>query len=133
MRAAILAWVEDAGLQKAGWEVTGDGGEVYGSVRWNAGRTSARVADPAALLAYVQERYPTEVRDVPTIQERFLADLLKRVGDGTYPGGPPPGVTVVEGDPFLTITPSDAAKKQARDVLEGQGRPTLPGLPGSQG
>lgn len=112
----------------ASFEVVGDGGEAYGTVRYNAGRLTPKVVDPAALLAWVQERYPTEVRDVPTIQEKFLEKLLKEAADGVLPDGVPPGVNISEGDPFLTITPTADARTRAREMVEGQGRPSLPGL-----
>jgi hypothetical protein len=131
VRRELLAWVEDNGLTKAGWDVVGDGGEVFGSVRWNPGRVSARVVDDAALLDWVSERYPDEVHHVPTIRPAFLKKILDDVVAGTVPE--PPGVKVAEGDPFLTVTPTPVAKALAREMADGQGRPTLPGLPAGKG
>lgn len=125
---AILDFVKTNKMRKAEFEVVGDGGESYGTVRWSDGRKTPKVTDPDALLKWVLERYPDEVRDVPTIREAFLARLLKEAADATHPDGLPPGVEVAVGDPFLTITPTADARARAREVVVGQGRPALPGL-----
>jgi hypothetical protein len=81
------------------------GGQVVGHVTMAKGRRTARVANDAALLAYVKDHYPTEVEAVEQVRPAFLKQLLDGASkkgalvdsDGVVIDGL---IDVVDGDPY---------------------------------
>jgi hypothetical protein len=117
-RPALLADMAATGSERI--RVRGEGGEDYGTVSLQNGRTVATITDEAALIAWVTERYPTEV--VTTIRPKFLDLLLDaacKAGDPVDPatGEVIPGVRVDQGEPFVVARPSKAAKARAADLV----------------
>jgi hypothetical protein len=68
------------------------------------------VYNPAAFLRWVQENYPTEVYDVPTVRPAFL-DLIKKTSEAAgQPCAPDgtldiPGVSIGDPYPLVRKTP----------------------------
>lgn len=79
---------------------------------------SVSVGDAKAFAAWVRERYPTEVEDVPTVRPAWLAGFLERAepnGDvacDPTTGEVVPGLSVREGGRFagVSIRPTADAK-----------------------
>lgn len=121
--AARQALTDDATTELAeqgsapSWRFAG-----LGQVLLPLSKTSLSVSDPAALVAWVQQQYPTEVEMVPTIRPAFLDALGKRVlveGDVVVDpstGAIVPGYRVLPGGAAkaLTIRADSDAKGQAR-------------------
>lgn len=96
-----------------------------------------RVADEAALLAYVADRYPTEVETIRRVRPAFLVRLLDEV---TGRGEPPcdsdgtviPGLEWVPGGEFRSVSirpaPGTVAelRRVAREIAEGRAPLALP-------
>lgn len=92
-------------------------GAVLGHVTMAKGRKTARVADEAALLAWVKAHHPTEIEVVPAVervQPGFLKHLLDEAAkkgahidsDGVVIDGL---IDVTEGDPYPISKPTDDA------------------------
>jgi hypothetical protein len=107
--------------------VRGGDGEDFGTFTWTPGKQSATVTDAAKFLTWVKERYPTEITSMvnPAFQARILAHAAK-AGDPVDEGGELiPGVTVRQGDPYLTCRASALAKTRAATLVAGDGLPAL--------
>lgn len=89
-------------------------GQVLGHVSMAKGRTTARVANETALLAYVKSHHPTEIEVTEQIRPAFLKQLLDNaVKRGAFLGAD--GVVIdglidiVQGDPYpISKTAEDA-------------------------
>jgi hypothetical protein len=90
------------------------GGQVIGHVTMTKGRRTAKVANDAALLAYVKAHYPTEVETTESVRSSFLKRLLDDTtkkgafvdSDGVVIEGL---IDVVDGDPYPMSRLSDDA------------------------
>lgn len=87
-----------------------DDGTKVGTVTYTNGRASVTVTDDVALTAWVQANYPDEVTTVVAVRPAFRAALLdaaKAAGAAVdvRTGEPLPGVSVRDGEPFLTVKP----------------------------
>lgn len=88
-------------------------GRPAGSVSYSAGAPRVTVTDPAALLAYVEQHYTTELELTTTIRESFLSAILeatKAAGEPCAPDGTlgVPGLSVLAGMPRITARPDKA-------------------------
>jgi hypothetical protein len=97
-------------------------GQVLGHVTMVKGRRTARVANDAALLAYVKSHYPTEVVTTEQIEPAFLKRLLDDAvkkgalvdSDGVVIDGL---IDVVDGDPYPMSKLTDDADIQIAALL----------------
>jgi hypothetical protein len=86
-----------------------DGANI-GTVTVVEGRTTAKVTDPHALLAWVQTNAPSEVETVPRVRESYVGALLSRCEnvDGqamhAKTGELLPGVRFETGDTYARVT-----------------------------
>lgn len=95
-------------------------GHVLGHISMAKGRKTAKVVDEAALLAFVKDRYPTEVEVQERVAPAFLKQLLDGVAkrgalidsDGVVIGGL---IDIVEGAPY----PVSKLADDADDVIGG--------------
>ena len=99
---------------------------ALGFVTKKKGATSARVTDPAALLAWAKEYAPGEVVHVPTVRPAFVTRLLDQVKkDGGWVDPETSelidveGVEVITGDPGLMVKASDDADRLVSEALAG--------------
>lgn len=117
-------------------------GETVGTVTLTAGRTAAKVTDPAELLAWVREQYPTEVVTVEQIRPAFLTKLLDTsrgtgiAGVVEETGEVAPGIEVAQGQPYPMIRLTadadavvSAAWKAGRLPLPASFLPAIEGTP----
>jgi hypothetical protein len=126
-KSNLLAAMADTGAERI--RVTDDDGTDLGAVCLSAGRTSAKVTDPAAFLAWVAQRHPSEL--VQAVRDSFTKKILDAVTAAGEPvdtatGEVIPGVEVTTGDPFLTVRPTDEAKTRMRETLQASGLLALP-------
>lgn len=126
--------------------VTGDrltvthGDVTLASVTKAKGRTTVRISDPAALLAWMAEHHPEEVvtrQEIrPATVGRILADT-KAAGQPCFGGTlDVPGLTVTTGEPTVSLRPTDDApaaidRMWASGVLDPYS--LVPQLPGGEG
>lgn len=127
VKADLLGEMVDAGVERVG--VTSDDGAKLGSVSVTPGRTSARVVDDRAFLAWVADRYPQEV--VQMVRESFTRMILEAAAAADAPvdvktGEVLPGVEIVSGEPYLTVRPNADAKVRMRETLLASGLLQLP-------
>lgn len=123
-RTAALVDFDTVGVRDIG--LIGD--EPIGSVQLNKGATTARITDPAALLAWVAEHLPEQIEAIPAttrVRSACLTALLaeaKAKGVAVSKHGEPiPGIDVGTADPTLQVKPSeDAADVIARAFAEGR-------------
>lgn len=109
-------------------------GHKIGSVSKTLGRSSVRVSDMDALVAWVRDRYPTEI--VETVRESYLSklkDSAKRHGTAVdeSTGEIVPGIQVAIGDPYITVRVDDTAA----DVIAAHWQDVVryvPELPGTE-
>lgn len=83
-------------------------GELVGTVTLVNGRTTARVTNEPALLAWVRATYPTEVYTVEAVRPSFVAKLLDAARSAGSPaevisGEVVPGIDVTQGDPYPMV------------------------------
>lgn len=82
------------------------GDHILCKASWVKGRQSIRIKDEQALLDWVTNHHPTEV--VYSVNPAFVK-TFKAVGGMVIDsnGEPVPGMTVVEGDPYITVKGND--------------------------
>lgn len=87
------------------------GGAKIGSVTKAHGATRAKVTDAAAFLEWVRENRPDEIREQPSdlLRSQVLAAAVKNGVAVTEDGELIPGITVVEGDDYMSTRPTDDA------------------------
>lgn len=98
-------------------------GRVLGHVTMAKGRTTARVASEAALLAYVKAHHPTEIEVEERVRPAFLKQLLDEAAkrgafidsDGVVIDGL---IDVVQGDPYPISKLTDEADIHIAALLE---------------
>lgn len=83
-------------------------GELVGTVTLVNGRSTARVTNEPALLAWVRTNHPTEVYTVEAVRPSFLAKLLDAArtdGAAVDPasGEVIPGIDVTQGNPYPMV------------------------------
>lgn len=88
-------------------------GAVAGSVTYANGSVGVTVTNPAALTAWVEEHYTTELELTTTVRPAFLAAILeatKRAGEPCAPDGTlgVPGLSVRTGKPRIVARPDRA-------------------------
>lgn len=110
---AVQEWTENE--TRAVWNVPG------GTATTSIKQRSLEVIDDQAFLAWVRERYPTEVVQVLRVLNtewlgKLRGELAERVAHGDIDS--PPGTKLDEGGRFhmLSITP-DAGVRQALDAV----------------
>ncbi len=117
-KSELLGLMAEGGSERV--RVSAEDGTNFGTVTMTAGRASARVCDPQALVEWVARRHPEYV--VQAVAEGFLDRLLAhaaRVGDPVDEQGElVPGVEVVTGQPYLTVRPTPAARERASRLLD---------------
>ncbi len=108
-------------------------GTVIGTVRLDRGNTEARVTDPAALLAFVEDRFPGEIVTTRSVRPAFLDRLLASVKahDGwvdpeTSEVIPVPGVKVSTNSPKLQPNLADDAERLITEALAARRLALLP-------
>lgn len=89
------------------------GGAVAGSVTYANGAQSVTVTDEAALTAWIEEHYTTELELLVRVRPAFLEQIkeaTKAAGEPAAPGGElgVPGVSVREGMPRIVARPDRA-------------------------
>lgn len=108
-------------------------GTALGFVTKKKGSSTARVTDPAALLAWAKEHVPTEVQTTEAVRGGFLPVLLDAVkAHGGWPDAngevqEVAGVEVRETAPGLMVKANDAADRLVAEALAGQRLALLPG------
>jgi hypothetical protein len=86
-----------------------DGADI-GTVSVAAGKTTAKVTNPAALLEWVKVNAPDEVESVPRVRDSYVGALLSRCEnvDGAAmhakTGELLPGVRFETGEPYARVT-----------------------------
>lgn len=120
-RAALGQQMIDGGVERV--RVTGDDAE-YGTVVCVPGRKSAGIVDDAAFTAWVAARYPDQM--VMSVRPSFRELLLgraTRLGDPVdkETGELIPGVTMRQGDPYLTVKPNADARDRMKTALANHG------------
>lgn len=101
-------------------------GRAAGSVTYANGSTYVTVTDPAALTAWVEEHYTTELELVTSVRPAFLTAILeatKAAGEPCAPDGTlgVPGLSVRSGAPRIVVRPD---KARAADLwLEARANP----------
>lgn len=121
-RAALGQQMLDGGVERV--RVTGEHDADYGTVVCAPGRRSAGIVDEDAFTAWVAKRYPEQM--VMTVRPSFRELLLgraTRLGDPVdkETGEVIPGVTMRQGDPYLTVKPNAEAKDRMKTALANQG------------
>ena len=88
------------------------GGQRLGYVSKTNGRTSAKVTDEPALIAWCRHAHPDEIIECvrPSFVERLKSDA-KHYGAAvdTTTGEVVPGIDVVAGEPYITVKLDDHA------------------------
>jgi len=102
------------------------GDRVIGHVSMVKGRRRAVVVSEEALLAYVQQRYPSEVETVtqirPAFRKRLLDEAVTRGALVDSGGAVVDGIVdVVDGDPYPTVRFADDADTVIPSLI-AQGR-----------
>lgn len=116
--------MEDSGAERV--RVADEAGNNLGAVTLSNGRTTARVTDQKAFATWVAKKYPTEITVAinPAFQKRLL-DAATAAGDPVdglaSDGELIPGVEIRQGDPYLTVRPTDEARDRMRTMLANSG------------
>lgn len=110
--------------------VKDDTGAEIGAIVLAGGKTTAKITDARAFIAWVAERYPSEVQQ--TVRPHFADRLLHHataVGDPVDERGEAiPGVELLRGEPYLSVRPTAAAKRRMAELLAGAGLLEAAGL-----
>ncbi|MEU4558595.1 hypothetical protein AB0F72_09395 [Actinoplanes sp. NPDC023936] len=119
---SLRAAMADTGAERV--RVLDDDGTDLGAVSMSSGRVAAKVTDPAAFLAWVADRYPSEL--VQAVRESFTRKVLDHavaVGDPVDAGTGEviPGVEISTGESFLTVRPTAEARVRMRETLRASG------------
>lgn len=77
-------------------------------------RTDAKVVDDKALLKWVKANHPDEVETVEQVRPAFLAQLKKA---GELSDGGTPLIVLVEGNPYVTVKPTEHTEQVIRELL----------------
>lgn len=125
--------VAEESMQSSGAErvrVTDEAGNNLGAVTLAGGRKTAKVTDQRAFAEWVAKKYPGETKTVVTVNPAFEKKLLDAAknADGpvdTSDGELIPGVEISEGDPYITVRPTDDARDRMRTMLANSGLLTL--------
>lgn len=111
LRAATLADMKANRAERVGAFMPD--GEKIGAVGYNPGNKKAAVTDQAAALLWCFSKYPEEiVRAVNPAFLKALTDYAAATGAVGEPGVDPrdgemlPFITVSQGNPFVTVTPT---------------------------
>lgn len=121
-RVAARELMQQAGAERV--RVTDQHGANLGAVTLAAGRTTARVSDESAFVRWVADRYPTEVEQI--VRDAFRRRLLSEAGKAGDPvdtetGEVIPGVAIEQGEPYVTVRPTDVARDRMRTMLANSG------------
>lgn len=125
-RKSTLELMDQLGVERV--RVTDESGANLGAVTIAAGRTSVRVVDEQAFVAWVRRNHPSELVQVvrDTFREKVFASAKAKAepGDSTAVGPDGevvPGLEVVHGTPYVTARPTAEARERMRDLLRGSG------------
>jgi hypothetical protein len=118
VKAGLLTDMVDAGVERVG--VADDDGTKLGAVTVACGDPKARVTDDLVFLAWVIDRYPSEI--VQQVRDAFTKKLLDAATAAGAPvdaltGEVVPGVEMVDGEPYLMVRPVAGAKERMRETL----------------
>lgn len=103
-------------------DLVDDDDEKLGTISLKQGVWSAEVTDEAAFVAWVAERYPDEVETVRVVRPAFAGKLRDEAKRATAPVVPDtgeriPGLVVEQGKPYVSTTPTAAARDRAAELL----------------
>lgn len=119
-KAELVAQMGDLGIRSL--DVSGDAEEKLAVVSRTPGKKTAKVVDEAALLVWVRENRPDQLREV--VHEAYV-DALKKLAvehgsavDETT-GEVIPGIEVTTGDPFVSTRPTAEARALMKGLLAG--------------
>lgn len=122
-KAAFLKALQDLGVKGTVEAKLPDGTQI-GSVTMCAGRSSAKVTDRAAFTKWVEENHPDQVTKpiLTLVRPAFEMAVLKAAKDAKAPvdqnGEVVPGISVDEGEPYLTTTLADGAAQVVLSAIK---------------
>lgn len=121
-RAELLGIMTDDDVQQV--PVRDADGVELGKASLCDATAKAKVVDEAALLAWVKENRPDQIRE--TVEPAYVKALLKAVdaegvaADETT-GEVIPGLELVDGKPFVKVTPNPVARDRMSELIGESG------------
>lgn len=121
---AELAQLEPGDSLAAKWD-----GQLLGKATMTSGRSRIAVTDERKLVAWLKEKHPTEViTTYNTAYLKSLEDRARRLGAVIdIEGEEVPGVTLEQGEPFVSVRKQPDAPFVVAQLLSG-GRIQLDGI-----
>lgn len=121
-RAELVEILADADVQQA--PVRDVDGVDLGKVSLCGGAAKAKVVDEVALLRWVKKNRPDQIREV--VEPAYIRALLKEVdAEGVAAdektGEVIPGMELVQGEPFVKVTPNSVAKDRMGELVRESG------------
>jgi hypothetical protein len=96
-------------------------GVTVGAVQMTQTKPATRVVDYGALMAWAMEHAPAAIITTQTLNQAWVARILKDGGEWVDPDGvvlEVPGLGVSQASPILRVTQTDEAKAWAVAALE---------------